>query len=241
MKSRPCRARALQEGQIKERGKGLKHAPFFISSLVLGTWSVLVIGLLRAQTVLWDSSCSQGLGACCSSNEPSRGLSIACAESWILPYRRLLAVPAGTANACMLIVFIWKQGKWGLKVFLYLMYALGSILALPSTADFIHSWHSNVIKTSVVKMSLYTLCLLLFSQALSDVVTWKKKKSNSQTDQLRICYSLDKNVLHISSRSAELCNWLEQWLFPFLKTKEYFWKKLNTSRVLFITAYIFSE
>lgn len=176
MKSRPCRARALREGQIKERGKGLKHAPFFISSLVLGTWSVLVIGLLRAQTVLWDSSCSQGLGACCSSNEPSRGLSIACAESWILPYRRLLAVPAGTANACMLIVFIWKQGKWGLKVFLYLMYALGSILALPSTADFIHSWHSNVIKTSVVKMSLYTLCLLLFSQALSDVVTWKKKK-----------------------------------------------------------------
>lgn len=85
MKSRPCRARAIQEREIKERSKGLRHAPFFISSLVLGTSDVLVIGLLRAQTVLWDSSCSQSLGACCSSSEPSRSLSIAWAESWILP------------------------------------------------------------------------------------------------------------------------------------------------------------
>lgn len=83
--SRPCRARAIREREIKERSKGLRHAPFFISSLVLGTSNVLVIGLLRAQTVLWDSSCSQSLGACCSSSEPSMSLSIAWAESWILP------------------------------------------------------------------------------------------------------------------------------------------------------------
>lgn len=222
MKSRPCRARALQEGQIKERGKGLKHAPFFISSLVLGTWSVLVIGLLRAQTVLWDSSCSQGLGACCSSNEPSRGLSIACAESWILPYRRLLAVPAGTANACMLIVFIWKQGKWGLKVFLYLMYALGSILALPSTADFIHSWHSNVIKTSVVKMSLYTLCLLLFSQALSDVVTWKKKKATAKPTNWEFVTAWTKmfSIYHLALQSCAT-DWSSGCF--------HFWRQKNTS------------
>lgn len=151
-------------------------------------------------------------------------------------------MPTGTANACMLAVFIWKQGKWGLKVFFNCIYALEAILILPSTADFIHSWHSNVTKTNLVKMPLYTVCVLLFSQWLSDVVTWgKKKKSNGQTSQLKICYGLDKNALRISSRSAELCNWLEQWLFPFLKTKENFWKNLNTSRALFITAYIFSE
>lgn len=153
-------------------------------------------------------------------------------------------MPAGTANACVLAVLIWKQEKGGAKIFLNPVYTLAAILTLPSTADFIQLWHSNAMKTSLVKMPSYTLfmCSIVFTAAFwCCFLKGKKKKSNSQTNPLKICYSLGKNALHISSCSAELCNWLEQWLFPFLKTKEGFWKNLNTSRVLFNTAYIFSE
>lgn len=229
-----------------------------VSPLVSGILNVLVIWLLRAKEELLcvellyyehgqfhgAVAATRALGLGPAPSGLGGGLAIDCSKGWIGPQMRLLERRAGTASACCtLTAFIWKHGKQGPKVFLHPACVRAAVLTLSSTADFIHSWHSNTVKMSVVKMPSY---VLFMPSVVCTVAFWScdLKKPNCPTQPNQQIGNLLQSGQKCPPYIFLLCSAVQPigvMTVSIAEDKRKLLKNLNTCTVLFITAFIFSE